>query len=637
MISRVATLRGLLVALIALPVIALSAQESHAEITVQQVKGLTTMGIAPAEIIKAIEREKTVFNLTVQDILGLKKAGVDKKVLSYMLSTPQRFGKKGAKKATATKPTPDKTTAPELTDEERRAEEERMRRDALKMLEEKKRAEQARRKAYAKGVLAKGRALAQEGKFVESIQAYQSFVQQGGFGPDTEEAYLANFGIAEALVKAGLYQSAAKQLVDILLAGPERPFFQSAFEQLRELRKQVNYSPPDLEELTKFFVGKFSQSFQDSYNYVIGEFYYDYNNWSQVLKYLDVVTPRSKDYGKAQYLKGLVEVRNQLYKSAVGSFQKAIVATEENGSDAEVKDLSFLALARIAYEAGDYDAAIYYYRKIPNRSYKRATALYESAWVYFVKGDFSRALGTFHTLHSPYFKHQFYPELWILESTIYMNLCHFKFAEKALQEFRREVLPLGTPLKSFLVKTLRPEEFYVALVSTLEGQKSYGLPSRLIALVMSNVDFYNLYKTVKQIESEQAKIRLSADRLGAFGTELSTKLSDLHAGRVRDIGYKIQQILKASEGNLADYEQKSREIQEDLYNEQLKEEERKLREIAGDGAKAPADTTATGGATAIVGSDSWEWPFEGDYWSDEIGYYRAFVRDQCPNDQDIVE
>jgi tetratricopeptide (TPR) repeat protein len=636
MITRALTLRGLLVALVTVPLLALSSTDSHAEITVTQIKGLTSMGIPASEIIKVIDREKAVFHLTVQDILGLKKAGVDKKVLSYMLSTPQRFGKKGAKTTKKTTE-PSQPAAPELTDEERRAEEERMRLDALKMLEEKKKVEQARRKAYAKGVLAKGRALAQEGKFVESIQAYQSFVQLNGFGPDTEEAYLANFGIAEALVKAGLYQSAAKQLVDILLAGPERPFFQSAFEQLRELRKIVNYSPPDLEELTKFFVGKFSQTFQDSYNYVIGEFYYDYNNWTQVLKYLDVVSPRSKDYGKAQYLKGLVEVRNQLYKSAVGSFQKAVVATEENNSDAEVKDLSFLALARIAYEAGDYDAAIYYYRKIPNRSYKRATALYESAWVYFVKGDFSRALGTFHSLHSPYFKHQFYPELWILESTIYMNLCHFGHAENALKEFRREVLPLATPLKSFLVKTVRPEEFYVALVSTLKGQKNYGLPSRLIALVMSNVDFYNLYKTVKQIEYEQSTIKGNAERLGGFGAELSTKLSDLHAGRVRDIGYKIQQILKTSEGNLADYEQKSREIQEDLFNEQLKEEERKLREIAGDGAEQTADTTATGGATAIVGSDSWEWPFEGDYWSDEIGYYRAFIRDQCPDDQNTVE
>ena len=97
MISRAATLRGLLVALLTLPILTMSAPEGRAEITVQQIKGLTTMGIAPAEIIKAIEREKTVFNLTVQDILGLKKAGVDKKVLSYMLSTPQRFGKKGAK------------------------------------------------------------------------------------------------------------------------------------------------------------------------------------------------------------------------------------------------------------------------------------------------------------------------------------------------------------------------------------------------------------------------------------------------------------------------------------------------------------------------------------------------------------
>ena len=69
---------------------------------------------------------------------------------------------------------------------------------------------------------------------------------------------------------------------------------------------------------------------------------------------------------------------------------------------------------------------------------------------------------------------------------------------------------------------------------------------------------------------------------------------------------------------------------------QLQEEERKLREIAGD-TEAPADTTATGGATAIVGSDSWEWPFEGDYWSDEIGYYRAFIRDQCPNEENVVE
>ena len=121
-----------------------------------------------------------------------------------------------------------------------------------------------------------------------------------------------------------------------------------------------------------------------------------------------------------------------MYRSAVQSFQNAIVATEENGSDPEIRDLGYLALARIAYDSEQHDAAIYYYRKIPKGSYKRATAFYESAWVYFVKGDYSRALGTFQTLHSPYFEHQFYPELWILEATVYMNTCRFGDAEESL-------------------------------------------------------------------------------------------------------------------------------------------------------------------------------------------------------------
>lgn len=623
--------RALILGTFALSLVAFTSPEAGA-ITITEIKTLTKLGISGDEIIKAIEKDREVFQLSVHDILGLKKANVHKNVLKFMLATPQKFRGKAAGNTPATKTEPT-VKVPELTDEEVRAQEEKMRLEALRMLEEKKRIEERRRKAYAKGVLAKGRALAQQGKFVESIQAYQSFVAQGNFGPDSEEAYLANFGIAEALVKAGLYQSAAKQLVDILLAGPDKPFFQSAFEQLRELRKQVNYSPPDLEELTKFFVGKFSQSFQDSFNYVLGEFYYDYNNWSQVMKYLDVVGTSSQDYGKAQYLKGLVEVRNQLYKSAVQSFQQAIIATEENASDPEVTDLSFLALARIAYEAGDYDAAIYYYRKIPNRSYKRATALYESAWVYFVKGDFSRALGTFHTLHSPYFKHQFYPELWILESTVYMNLCRFDYAESALGEFKKQVAPLGPPLKRFLLRTVRPDEFYTALVSTLQGKKSYGLPRRLAALVLSNVDFFNLYKTVKQIESEQKTIRTNATLLGSFGAELSTKLADLRASGVREVGYKIQHILKEAESSLADYALKFEEIEVDLQDEKLKEEERNLRALSGD--EAPKVVVAEqGGATAIVGSDSWEWPFEGDYWSDEIGYYRAFLKDMCVPDEE---
>jgi tetratricopeptide (TPR) repeat protein len=613
----------LIILLIAVPFFLITTSMASA-ISVTEIQTLTKLGISPTEIIKSIEKHRSVFRLSIQDILSLKKANVHQMVINYMLATPKKFGK--GKMVTKTK-APIKVLT--LTPEELRARDERMREEARRLLADKNRAEQVQRKAYAKGVLRRGRLLADQGKFVQSIQAYQAFVKQGGFSPDSEESYLAKFGIADALVKAKLYQSAAKELVEILLAGPKRPFFQTAFTALRQLRKKVNYSPPDLEELTKFFVGKFSKSFQDSYNYVLGEFYYDYNNWTKALKYLDVVSPSSRDYGKAQYLKGLVEVRNRLYKSAVGSFQRAIVATEENRSDPEVGDLAYLALARIAYEAGDYDAAIYYYRKVPRRSYKRATSLYESAWVYFVKGDTSRALGTFHTLHSPYFNHQFYPELWILEATVYMNLCRFRYAEDALKEYTKEIWPLAIPLKQFLLKTVRPEEYYTALVYTLAGKKTYGLPKRLTAVVLANVDFYNLYQTVKQIESEQRLMKKNASQLGEFGAQITRKLADLHAARVRETGIKIQRILKSTEGTLANYSIKFKEIEVDIQDEKLAEEERKLAALSGGPVKKKVVQAEKGGTTAIVGSDSWEWPFEGSYWSDEIGYYRAFIRDKC--------
>ena len=619
---------------LAAAVLALGATPAAA-ISVEEIVTLTKLGISPDEVIKAITKDKTVFELGVKEILALKKANIDEKVLKFMLQTKQLWGKKDPATDPGKDPIEVKPIEPTETPEEKAAREERMREEARRLLEEKSQAEAAQAKAFAQGVLARGQKLANDGKFVESIQAFQQFVAQGNFAPDSDEAYLAKYGEANALVKAGLYQSAAKLLVEILLAGTDKPFFQTAFRQLRTLRKKVNYSPPDLEELTKFFVTEFSEAFQSEFNYVLGEFYYDYNNWTQALKYLEAVSPSSNDFGRAQYLKGLVEVRNQLYASAAKSFQGAIVATEENGSDPAVRDLSFLALARVAYEyANDFDAAIYYYKKVPKDSYKQATALYEAGWVYFLNGDASRALGTFHVLHSPYFDRWFYPELWLLEATTYMNLCQFDLAEEAANRFKKDISPLAPPLKQFLLKTVRPEEYFNAIVSTAAGKQSYGLSKRLIAPVLANVEFYNLYQTIKQIRKEQRLLGKSSDRLGTFGSEIMGKLQSLESERTREIGIKVQNILKATEATLADYELKLKELEVDLQDIKLEwEQDRAEAEAAGETYVRKTPKGTGGGSVAIVGADSLEWSFEGEYWKDAIGYYRAFVRDQCVREE----
>jgi hypothetical protein len=590
-------------------------------ITPAEIMTLARIGVAADEMIKAIDRDKTIFKLGVNDIIELKKAGVPENVLNYMLKTSQLFGG-----GTTTAPQPDKPPVNEMTPEERAALEQKQREEAQRLAGEAAKAEEAQRRAFADGILKKGMDLAKSQNCVGSIQTFLDFIQQGGYQRGSDEYYTAWYGIAHALNKCELYQSSANYLVDVLLEGPDKPFFQQAFWELRDLRKRINYSPPDLEKMTEFAVVNFSRRFQDEYNYFLGEFFYDYNNFTKATDYFAAVSSDAPEYPKALYLTGLVQVQYVLYKSAVENFQRAVNGTEEiDGTDREVRDLSYLALARIAYEAGNFDAAIYYYRKLPTNSTKLSTAFYESAWTFFVKGDYDRALGTFQALHSPYFDYYFYPELWLLEATVYVNLCHTQEAIEAISQFDQKVSALAIPLKKMLSELRTPQDYFNALIGVVQGQPTYQIDKRLVQPVLANVEFYNLYRTVRQIESEEKVVTGWTAALGQFSTDLLAKLGALRQSRLNEGGIKIQQVLKQVEAEIAEYSVKRTELQIDIDDQTMRQQ---TDELSGTQDKGAEDHIA-GGSASVVGGDSMAWRFEGEYWGDEIGGYRSRLLSKC--------
>jgi len=681
------TRRIILVALAAFLLGATVGGRDALAISKEEIITLSNLGISADEIIKAIEKDRTIFSLEINDILELKNAGVPEAVIRFMLATPQRYG-------TATPEVPvdqpdkkpdDKPTVQEKTPEEIRAEAERARLEALRLKEEQDKAIKSQQKVFAQGQLKNGMELAEEGKYVEAIKHFRKFVADGNYPPDSDEFYNANYGIALALAKAGLHRSAADMLLEIVLQGPDRAFFQPAFQHLREMRRLVEFSPPNLEQLTHFFVGNFSKTFQDEYNYFLGEFFFEGANYSLALKYFEQITEGSPEYARSLYLTGLVQVANQMYKSAVQSFQQAVLAQEKNKSDARVSHLAYMALARIAYETGDYDAAVFYYRKVPQESLQLPIVFYESGWCFFVKGDNSRALGTFHALHSPYFDHYFYPELWILEATVYLNMCRYDFAKESIDMFRNHVSVLGVPLSQFMQSMRTPAEYYMALVKILDGDRSYSMPQSLLYPVLSNVEFYTLYKTIHQIEKEETELSRSRTELGDWAEEKLAMLESDKIARMNEIGIKIQQVLRIVEASLREYEVKVTEIELDLNQVEMEKIEMQTRLLllkeqidrsyqailAMTKRKEPVDKIVEkirkddtyrqfspaqiealdnegvdravisaleqvtgakkvgGGSVAIVGSDSLEWPFEGDYWSDELWGYRSFLKEEC--------
>ena len=61
-------------------------------VTKEEIMTLAKLGIAADEIIKTIEKDRTVFDLSVAEILELKKANVPEKVIKFMLETPKKYG-----------------------------------------------------------------------------------------------------------------------------------------------------------------------------------------------------------------------------------------------------------------------------------------------------------------------------------------------------------------------------------------------------------------------------------------------------------------------------------------------------------------------------------------------------------------
>jgi len=60
-------------------------------LTVEDVKSLVKAGISDDLVISQIRNSRTVYHLTTADILGLKNAGVDEKIIDFMINTPSQI------------------------------------------------------------------------------------------------------------------------------------------------------------------------------------------------------------------------------------------------------------------------------------------------------------------------------------------------------------------------------------------------------------------------------------------------------------------------------------------------------------------------------------------------------------------
>lgn len=608
-----------------------------------QLVQMVKLGLDDRAVIAAIDSSSQgELNLTKAEVGELRLQGVSETIIAHL----EASGRVEGSASTAPAPSTDPAPAPGGTSLEPapapagETEEDRLEREALERAREEeiiKKAQelnqQQRDSEFREGQI-KGAArkfpeyerLLERNQNMEAARAYLEFLELQP-AENSMEWYDARFGLAKALYQQGILSGASTPLLEVLLAGADKPRFREAFQMLQVLTREIGYAPPVLEELTSVYVGDMNPDFRDEFHYYLGKFFFGYSRSDVAIDYLGRVSPNAPSYPEALYMMGIAQLDEAVNDTAgaLKNFQAAAQAAESNPSgNEEILQLGLIALARTWYEVGLYDVALYYYQKIPSDSARNADATFEQAWTYFVKNDFRRALGTFHTLHSPYYANWYFPDLFIMEAATYVNLCQFERAQIAMAEFQSRYLDKKPRLDAFLAETTNPTDYWTAMV-TYQGQDGdTGIPAMFMNAVLKDLEFYNMYNEVRNLQREQAALRSNIGALGEFGQSVLDRVDEQLATKIESGGILVQQKFSELSQELTDWESQMLKLSIDIDSEEKNQLEQRLRNPDWQPAQA------SGGTAFLVVADDWQrWKFEGEYWIDEVSNYRSSARTEC--------
>jgi tetratricopeptide (TPR) repeat protein len=479
-------------------------------------------------------------------------------------------------------------------------------------------------------------------------------VTTGETGDDEGNKQLAQFNLAKSLYKLRFYQ-AAYSIFSEISDKPNHLKYSDTLLWLAKLATDLPETADIIERVGKYnedqvarFNNKEQQELFWQLNYLLGRYKYRNGDFPDSLRLFEKVDSNSKYYVQAQFFGGISNVQMHQSKPAVQAFQRILGAIEhgdvEVEDEARMRDLAYLSMARTFYSASvkldettnqptvdqtRLSAAVKYWNKVDVASEYWLDALFEESWAYFMAGDYSHALGNIHTIQSPYFPHSYYPEADVLRAVIYFSNCQYDDAFTIVAKFRSQYEPIRDELTKTLArfkKGSNQEEAFYTFLKDVRDDKA-ALDAKIAPIVKTSLSDRQLLRSLQYVhllEEESARFEKSP---AAFK---EAKVADI----VKDSIHDARELAIRNAGDLARgrYERNLADL-----NEQLRNGQKILIDITAaqrnqlDQAIQGSQTTVEESKANIVKPDDEHviWPFNGEYWRDELGFYRQTITSKC--------
>ena len=465
-------------------------------------------------------------------------------------------------------------------------------------------------------------------------------VIEGETGDTEGNKQKAEFWMGKALYNMKYYSAALSYFDRVVQKGPAHAYYNATLKWLASLSRQLPDSTGILEKIGKYNRSELDQpaleKVKDELYFLLGKYNYQKGNFKEAVALFGAVPPSSEFYVQAKLFEGATHVRELKAKPAVESFKEVLRASTES-TDPKIQpfeDLANLSLARTFYSTGQFELAVKYFDRVSQESYDWANSLFEASWANFMlkQKGYPKALGNIHTLQAPYFENYVKPEsvaeALTVKATIYFYNCLYDRAGEAIKEFNAVYPQLFTDLKKLVVSTTDNTAMF-ELALKIRGGKS-GLPQgveRAARGVLGDLALVKRFQYVEELDRE-LKQHDKAEADWKSTNIAQTVFADITLQRslaVNEAGDLARRRLIRLTQELAQLIKRVIKIEYEILQGErgsLEQEVIQEQQIVKGGANRRAEQIR-------VDDEHDMWPFTGEYWRDELGYYRVRVVNRC--------
>ena len=477
----------------------------------------------------------------------------------------------------------------------------------------------------------------------------------------------AEYTLGKTFYRLNLYQASFDFFARVVKSGPQHRYFRTTCKWLYYLSRKI---PGDDELLKQIatYEPRDCTDFSNEVSFLRGQYHYKRNELDEAMRFLSQVSRDNVLYLKSTFVRGVTYSRLGQLKEAISTFadilrytvdayngitsaadaafnrmrdQKSIQASKlstarliDNVAQGDYKrdlkyysQLAVLNMARLLYEQNKNLKAVRYYDYIPINGFFWLEALFESSWALFRMGEthHDKALGNLHTLSSPFFRDEYTPEAPILKAVILYARCDFRKALIAVNEFNQVYYPLLLELDGYVQDFADPKALYNFLRRMQADPSSSPRVSQILNALFADRELKRINAHITEMERELQVIQKTQSRWST--SDLANYVVQT-IEVTRDSAFdKAGQMAKARLQRVAEELRKLKD-KADSIDIEISMNERTDTELSLSGVEIEQQRKSQS-QNRTPDAEHIYWPFDGEYWRDELGYYLYSIQTKC--------